>query len=256
MIECVGLVKTYAGRAAVDHVSLMVERGQLLAVVGGSGSGKTTTLRMINRLIEPSAGTVRIDGKLNSELPGYVLRRSIGYVFQGIGLFPHLNVEQNIGITLSLLGWSSERIADRVARLLALVELDAQVLQRMPRELSGGQQQRVAVARALVAQPKVLLLDEPFGALDPVTRDRLQRAFRQIQGELGLTAVLVTHDMAEALTMADRVAVMQEGRLIQIGTPHELLNRPAHPYVAELLDAPRRQASRLDALGVEAGAGA
>lgn len=248
MIECLSLTKVYGKTRAVDAVSLEVERGQLLALVGGSGSGKTTTLRMVSRLIEPTSGTVRIDGELTSLLPGHVLRRGIGYVFQGIGLFPHMNVEQNVGITLALLGWSKPRIATRVRKLLTLVELELDVAERLPSALSGGQQQRVAVARALAAHPKVLLLDEPFGALDPVTRDRLQRKFRALQQELELTAMFVTHDMTEALLLADRVAVMHGGRVIQIGSPSELLSSPQHEYVAQLFEAPRRQAQRFEAL--------
>jgi osmoprotectant transport system ATP-binding protein len=248
MIECLGLTKVYGEKRVVDAVSLEVERGQLLALVGGSGSGKTTTLRMVSRLIEPTSGTVRIDGALTTSLPGPLLRRGIGYVFQGIGLFPHLSVEQNIGITPALLGWSKARIGERVRKLLALVELEPDVAERLTNALSGGQQQRVAVARALAAHPKVLLLDEPFGALDPVTRDRLQRGFRALQQELGLTAMFVTHDMTEALVLADRIAVMHAGQVIQIGSPRELLASPAHDYVAQLFEAPRRQADRFEAL--------
>ena len=253
MIQCVGLTRRFGAQTAVDGVSLEVGRGELLALVGGSGSGKTTTLRMINRLIEPSAGTVRIDGELTSAVPGHVLRRSIGYVFQSIGLFPHMTVAQNIGVTPSLLGWSQPRIAERVEKLLVLVELERELGARLPEALSGGQQQRVAVARALAAHPKVLLLDEPFGALDPLTRDRLQAGFRKLQQDLRLTAVLVTHDMTEALVLADRIAVMHEGKLIQIGQPRELLAQPSHDYVSQLLEAPRRQARKFDALSLEAG---
>jgi osmoprotectant transport system ATP-binding protein len=251
MISCVGLSKRIGGSSLVEGISFGVPRGQLLALVGGSGSGKTTTLRMLNRLIEPSSGTVLLDGERTSALQEHVLRRRIGYVFQGIGLFPHLTVAQNIGVTPSLLGWDATRIEARVTRLLNLMELDEQLAQRFPHELSGGQQQRVAFARALAAHPRVLLLDEPFAALDPLTRERLQRRFRELQRELQVTTVFVTHDMVEALTLADRIAVMREGRLIQIGAPHELLSSPVDDYVAALFEAPRRQALLFNAISAE-----
>ena len=248
MIEIEGLEKRFGHTKAVDSVSFRVAPGELLAVVGASGSGKTTTLKMINRLIEPSAGRVTIDGQDAAAVPGHLLRRGIGYVFQKIGLFPHLTVEENVGVTLSLLGQPKAAIRERVRELLALVGLDPAFGPRLPRELSGGEQQRAGVARALAARPKILLLDEPFGSLDPITRDRLQRSFADIQRRLGVTAVFVTHDMAEALLLGDRIAVMRAGRLVQIGTPKELLARPADPYVEELFETPRRQARAYDAL--------
>jgi osmoprotectant transport system ATP-binding protein len=252
MIEVRGLTKAFGETVAVKDVSFTVSERELLVLVGGSGSGKTTTLKMINRLVEPTSGTVRIDGQDARTFPGPMLRRRIGYVFQKVGLFPHLTVEENIGVPLSLLAWSPERIRERVSALLELVELDPSLRRRRPDALSGGQQQRVGVARGLAAEPKVMLLDEPFGALDPLTRDRLQQSFLRIRERLGLTAVFVTHDMAEALLLADRIAVMNEGVLAQIGTPRELLTSPRDAYVERLLETPRRQARSFDALAAGA----
>lgn len=249
MIELRALTRRFGDRTAVDDVSLRVERGELLVLVGSSGSGKTTTLKLVNRLIEPTRGSVWIDGADTRELPAPVLRRRIGYCFQQIGLFPHLSVAQNVGVTPSLLGWDAGAVARRVDELLELVELEPGAFrERRPRQLSGGQQQRVGLARALAARPELMLLDEPFGALDPPTRDRLQQSFQRIRRELGLTALFVTHDMVEALLLADRIAVLEAGRLVQVGTPETLLRHPADAGVAELLRTPRRQAEALDAL--------
>ncbi|AUX36939.1 MULTISPECIES: ABC transporter ATP-binding protein [Sorangium] len=249
MIELDRVTKRYAGAVAVDGVSLRVEEGELLVLLGGSGSGKTTTLKMVNRLIEPTSGAIRIGGKDITGEPPHALRRRIGYVFQRLGLFPHLTVAENIGVTPSLLGWDAARIQARVDALLELCELDpAAVRDRRPDELSGGQQQRVGVARALAAEPRVMLLDEPFGALDPLTRDRLQQSFLAIRRRLGLTAIFVTHDLVEALLLGDRIAVMQGGRLAQVGTPRELMTAPADEYVAQLVGTPKRQAAAIDAL--------
>jgi osmoprotectant transport system ATP-binding protein len=255
MIETVGLTKRYGGVVAVDDLSLHVGEGELLVLLGGSGSGKTTTLKMVNRLIEPSAGRVVIDGQDIGALDAHELRRRIGYVFQRIGLFPHMTVAENVAVIPTLLGWDRPRIRQRVDELLELVELTpALVRERRPSELSGGQQQRVGVARALAASPRVMLLDEPFGALDPLTRDRLQQSFLRIRRQLGLTAIFVTHDMVEALLVGDRIAVLNEGRLVQIGTPRELLRSPANDYVRQLMETPTRQARVVDAL-LEAGPG-
>jgi osmoprotectant transport system ATP-binding protein len=204
---------------------------------------------MINRLIEPTSGRITIDGQDASALEAHELRRRIGYVFQQIGLFPHMTIADNVGITLTLLGWDTARIQSRVDELLEMVELapDA-VRHRRPDELSGGQQQRIGVARALAASPRLMLLDEPFGALDPLTRDRLQQSFLRIRRQLGLTAIFVTHDMVEALLVGDRIAVMNEGRLVQIGTPRELLQQPADAYVRQLMETPMRQARAVDTL--------
>ena len=254
MIEARGLTRRYGDAVVVDRLTVRVRAGELLVLLGGSGSGKTTTLKMINRLIEPTAGSVRLDGVDTAELPPHELRRRIGYVFQRIGLFPHMTVAENVAVTPVLLGWTPERIAARVDELLALVELEPEMRYRRPQELSGGQQQRVGVARALAAQPRVMLLDEPFGALDPVTRERLQQSFLRIRAALDLTTVFVTHDMTEALTLADRIAVLHEGRLLQLGPPRDLLTRPADDYVARLMGTPRRQAAIIDALAEEAAA--
>lgn len=248
MIQADGLVKRYGDAVVVDDVSLSVRAGELVVLLGGSGSGKTTTLKMINRLIEPSAGTVRLDGVDTADLPPHELRRRIGYVFQRVGLFPHMTVGENVAVTPGLLGWAPERSAARVDELLELVELDPALRDRRPGALSGGQQQRVGVARALAAEPRVMLLDEPFGALDPVTRERLQQSFLRIREKLALTTVFVTHDMTEALTLADRIAVLRGGRLLQVGTPRDLLTRPADDYVDRLMSTPRRQAAAVDAL--------
>jgi osmoprotectant transport system ATP-binding protein len=254
MIDLAKVTKRYGDAAAVDAVSLRVEEGELLVLLGGSGSGKTTTLKMVNRLIEPTSGAIRMGGEDITRVPPHELRRRIGYVFQRLGLFPHLSVAENIAVTPSLLGWDAARIRERVDALLELVELDpATVRDRRPAELSGGQQQRVGVARALAAEPKVMLLDEPFGALDPLTRDRLQQSFVEIRRRLGLTAIFVTHDMVEALLLGDRIAVLQGGRLVQVGTPRALLTEPADDYVAQLMGTPKRQAGAIDALLLDGG---
>ena len=249
MIRLENLSKRFGTTTAVDQLSLTVARGELLVLLGGSGCGKTTTLKMINRLIEPSGGEILIDGQSATAVPAHELRRRIGYCFQRVGLFPHMTVGENIAITPTLLGWDRARLAARVETLLELVELPpATFRDRWPRELSGGQQQRVGVARALAAEPELLLLDEPFGALDPLTRDRLQQSFRTIRARLGLTAVFVTHDMVEALILADKIAVMHDGQLVQLGTPSELMQRPADDYVRELMATPLRQAETVEAL--------
>jgi len=251
-IALTDIVKRYGGHAALDGVSLTVPVGQFVALVGASGSGKTTLLKTINRLVAPDSGEVALAGESASASPAHLLRRRIGYVFQEIGLFPHLTVAENIAITPKLLGWPADRIAGRVANLLGLVDLPRDLAARLPSELSGGQRQRVGVARALAAEPQVLLMDEPFGALDPMTREALGNDVRALHEQLSLTTVMVTHDMAEAVLLADRIVVMKAGRIIAHGTPAELA-RDADRDVAALMDAPRRQAERLRAkLGAEA----
>src|SRR6476646_2150836 len=233
---------------AVDDVSLDIAAGEFLAVVGGSGSGKTTLLRLANRLIDPDAGIIAIAGDDIAGIDPIGLRRRIGYVFQSGGLFPHLSVAGNIGITPKLLGWPETRISARVDELLGLVRLDrAQYRNRLPDELSGGQRQRVGVARALAAAPRIVLMDEPFGALDPLTRDALGDDFRELHRKLGLTTVMITHDMTEAILLADRIAVMRSGNLLAQGTATEL-SGSGDAYVGELLRTPRRQAERLGKL--------
>jgi osmoprotectant transport system ATP-binding protein len=233
---------------AVNDVSLEVAEGEFLAIVGGSGSGKTTLLRLANRLIDADSGSVTVEGEDVRAADPIRLRRRIGYVFQSGGLFPHMTVADNIGITPKLLGTPAPEISSRVDELLDLVRLDrAQHRDRLPHELSGGQRQRVGVARALAARPRIVLMDEPFGALDPLTRDALGDDYRALHTKLGLTTVMITHDMTEAILLADRVAVMRTGRLLALGTPSELSDS-ADGYVGELLQTPRRQAARLKVL--------
>jgi osmoprotectant transport system ATP-binding protein len=243
MITFRDVAKSYAGGAfAVRDLNLEVARGETLALLGASGCGKTTTLKMVNRLIEPTSGTITVGDEDVTRADAVTLRRRIGYVFQGIGLFPHMTVAENVGIVPGLLGWSRDRIAARTDALLDLVRLPPDTYRdRYPRELSGGQRQRVGFARALAAGPEVLLMDEPFGALDPVTRDELQQEFVRLRDNLDLTVVLVTHDMTEALLLAHRIAVMQAGKILQIGTPHEMLTNPKDAYVAALMEMPRHQ---------------
>ena len=233
---------------AVSGVSLDVEEGAFVCLVGASGSGKTTTLKMINRLAEPDTGEVRVEGRPVHELAPHELRRRIGYVFQGIGLFPHMTVAENIGVTPDLLGWPLAEIEARVGELLDLVGLPRAYAARAPDELSGGERQRVGVARAIAARPRIVLMDEPFGALDPVTRDALGTAYRDLQTRLGLTTVMVTHDVHEAVLLADRIVVMKAGRILADDTPRALLAGSADPDVAALMDMPRRQALRVSAL--------
>jgi osmoprotectant transport system ATP-binding protein len=233
---------------AVDDVSLEVAEGEFLAIVGGSGSGKTTLLRLANRLIDADQGSIQIEGEDVRAADPVALRRRIGYVFQSGGLFPHMSVAANIGITPKLKGLPAAKIAGRVDELLDLVRLDrAQYRDRFPHELSGGQRQRVGVARALAARPKIVLMDEPFGALDPLTRDALGDDYRALHLKFGLTTVMITHDMTEAILLADRIAVMRAGRLLAQGTPSEL-SASHDSYVGELLRTPRRQAERLSVL--------
>ncbi|MBW2696870.1 MAG: ATP-binding cassette domain-containing protein [Deltaproteobacteria bacterium] len=257
MISLRNVSKTYPGDVhAVDDLSLEVESGETLVLLGASGCGKTTTLKMINRLVESTSGEIHVDGRNVLETDPVLLRRHIGYVFQGIGLFPHWSVAANVASVPSLLGWPPARIEARVDELLELVGLPAAEYRgRRPHELSGGQQQRIGVARALAAEARVLLMDEPFGAVDPVTRDSLQRELMRMRAQLDLTIVLVTHDVTEALLLADRVAVLGAGRLHQVGPPSELFAHPATDDVARLLEMPRRQAERLHALAHGASAG-
>ncbi|WP_293874856.1 MULTISPECIES: ATP-binding cassette domain-containing protein [unclassified Sphingomonas] len=238
------VTKAYGETRAVDGVDLSIAAGSFVALVGASGSGKSTLLKTINRLIEPTAGRVLLDGQDVAAGPAPALRRRIGYVFQSIGLFPHMTVAENIGIGPRIAG---ARPAD-VARLLDLVALSQAVAARMPDALSGGQRQRVAIARALAPGAKLLLLDEAFGALDPVTRDALGTEIRALHDQLGLTTILVTHDMAEALLLADRVLVMQAGRIVADATPADLLGGGGGAAAQALVAVPRQQAERLRAI--------
>jgi osmoprotectant transport system ATP-binding protein len=249
VISFTNVVKTHGGHRALDGVSLAVAEREFVAIVGPSGSGKTTLLRLINRLTEASEGIVRVEDEDVRTVDPIRLRRRIGYVFQNIGLFPHMTVAENIGITPRLLGWDKARLAARVDELLELVRLDrARHRERLPHELSGGERQRVGVARALAAQPRIVLMDEPFGALDPITRDALGQDYRRLHDKLDLTTVMITHDALEAVLLADRIVVIRDGKLIADGSPHALMSGDADPYVRELMQTPRRQAERLHEL--------
>ncbi len=252
LIELDGVCKSFDGghNFALRDVSLAVEAKSFIALVGSSGSGKTTAMKLINRLIEPDRGEVRLDGVAVKTLDAPLLRRRIGYVFQGIGLFPHMTIGENIGITPQLLGWPRAEIEARVAELLDLVELPQSFAARLPHALSGGQRQRAGVARAIAARPHVVLMDEPFGALDPITRDTLGTAYRAIHDRLGVTTIMVTHDVQEAVLLADRIVVMGGGRILADGAPGELLAGDTVPEVAALMAMPRRQAERINALTV------
>ena len=252
MISLKSLTKRFTGEArpAVDALSLDVAEGETCVLIGPSGCGKTTTMRMINRMIEPDAGTIEVAGRDVTHGDPIQLRRSIGYVIQQIGLFPHMTIAENIATVPRLLGWNPARIATRVDELLDLVAMDPrQYAGRFPRELSGGQRQRVGVARALAADPPVMLMDEPFGAIDPVTRGRLQQEFLRIQQRLRKTIVFVTHDIDEAIRMGDRIAILRDGRLVQYDTPEAILARPANGFVEEFVGADRvlRRLSLLEA---------
>ena len=236
--------RRYAGVSAVDYVSLKIERGSFVALVGPSGSGKSTLLRLANRLDTPDTGRVLVDGKDIAQADPIELRRGIGYVFQNIGLFPHLTVAENIGIIPRLAGHAPVDVAAALER----VGLSSDLAGRLPAQLSGGQQQRVGIARALAGEGKLLLMDEPFGALDPVTRDTLGKTVRKLHHDLGLTTILVTHDMAEALLLTDRIIVMAAGKIVADARPGELLSGQAGPEANALVAVPRDQAKRLAAL--------
>jgi osmoprotectant transport system ATP-binding protein len=260
MIRLDHVSKTYDGTAgpgglAVDDLSLEVARGELCVLVGPSGCGKTTTMKMINRLIDPTSGRVLLDGDDVSTVDPVELRRRVGYVIQQVGLFPHQTVQANVGTVPSLLGWDRKRIRARTAELLDLVGLDPSTYgDRYPAQLSGGQRQRVGVARALAADPLVLLMDEPFSAVDPVARERLQTEFLRLQRELRTTVVLVTHDIDEAVRLGDRIAILRQGgHLEQYADPATLLGQPATPFVADFVGADRA-VKRLSVTPIDPGA--
>ena len=242
------VTRRHGDQIVLDAVTLSIDPGEFVALVGPSGSGKTTLLKSINRLVDPDGGQVRLDGRDVRDLPLAGLRRGIGYVFQGIGLFPHLSVGENVWLVPKLAGAPAADRDARIAELLDLVALPLDFAGRLPRSLSGGQAQRVGVARALAAKPRLMLMDEPFGALDPVTRDELGRAYRALHDRLSLTTLMVTHDLAEALLIADRVVVLIGGRIRADAPPAELVAGAADSEVRRLIDVPRRQAERLAAL--------
>jgi osmoprotectant transport system ATP-binding protein len=244
MIVFDSISKTYDGISnALDNFSLEVIEGEILVLLGSSGSGKSTALRMINRLVEPTAGKILFNGKDLKNKDPIELRRSIGYVIQGFGIFPHMTVEENITIVPRLLNWSPSKQEDRCKELLDLVRLPLSLKNKFPDELSGGQQQRVGVARALAADPSYLLMDEPFGALDAITRDILQREFLELKRRLGKTVVFVTHDIVEALVLSDRIAVLHDGHLEQIGTKNDLFENPKTEFVENLFAKTAKQLS-------------
>ncbi len=246
-VALAGVTKRFAGGGGIADVTLAIAGGSFVSLVGASGSGKSTLLRTINRLVEPDSGSVTIAGADVRKGDAYALRRRIGTVIQGTGLFPHLNVEANIAMGLRIAG-VRDTVA-RVAALLDLVEMPRDFATRMPASLSGGQQQRVGVARALATAPGLMLMDEPFGALDPVTRDALATAYRALHDRLALTTIMVTHDMAEALLIADRIVVLNEGQVVADAAPHALLNGAGGAAAQALVAVPRGQARRLAALG-------
>ena len=246
MIEWLDVSKRYGDAWAARGVSMRVESGELVAILGESGSGKTTLVKMVNRLIDPDTGRIEIDGRNVRDEDPIALRRGIGYVIQHVGLLPHLDVAANIATVPRLLGWPPAEVRARVDELLELVGLPAaSYRERYPAQLSGGQRQRVGLARALAARPRILLLDEPLGALDPLTRGALQGEIARIHRELKLTSILVTHDLLEALTLADRIAVILDGSLRQLATPSELARAPADDYVGKLVATARRQGEQL-----------
>lgn len=241
MIELKGLSRRFGDTLAVNNVSLTVETGEVCVLVGSSGCGKSTTLRMINRLLPSTAGEILVDGRNVVDMDLQALRLNMGYAIQGTGLFPHWTVARNIGLVPGLLKWPEARIRERVRELLQLLELDPDdFAHKYPHQLSGGQAQRVGVARALAADPNILLMDEPFGALDAITRDTLQNEMLRIKRQLGKTTVFVTHDIDEALRLADRIAVMDQGRLIQYDTPETILRKPASLFVETLVGSQDR----------------
>lgn len=241
MITFDHVTKKFGEAIAVNELSFEIDDGEIVMLLGPSGCGKTTTLKMINRLIEHTSGRITVDGKDIEGEDAVVLRRSMGYVIQQAGLFPHLTVGDNIGTVPRLLGWKPARIRERIAALVDLVDLDPAIIPRLPRELSGGQQQRVGVARALAADPPVMLMDEPFGALDPITRERLQQELRRLQKRVKKTIVFVTHDVEEAVVLGDRIALLNVGGVLeQFDTPARILGAPANAFVADFLGKDRQ----------------
>lgn len=252
MLKFEHVSKVYKGKKwAVNDLNFEIEKGEFIVLIGPSGCGKTTTMKMINRLIEPTSGKIYIDGENILDMDPVILRRKIGYVIQQIGLFPHMTIEQNITLVPRLLKWSVENRRKRAEELLELVDMTPDYLDRYPHELSGGQKQRIGVLRALAADQPLILMDEPFGALDPITRDSLQTEFKKLQKRLGKTIVFVTHDMDEALKLADRIVIMRAGRIVQFDTPDEILRNPANDFVEEFIGKERLTAQRTQVQTVE-----
>lgn len=250
-IELQQVSKKYGSRYAVESLDLTIEGGELLILIGPSGSGKTTTLRMINRMIEPDAGNILINEQNVMQLDPVSLRRNIGYVIQNIGLFPHMTIGENVGLVPKLEGWNEIRTTERVRHLLNFVSLPPdRFIKRYPRQLSGGQQQRVGLARALAMDPPLFLMDEPFGALDPILRKQLQEEFLEIKKEIGRTIVFITHDIEEAFRLGDRIAIMDNSRLVQVGAPEELIFEPVNDLVADIVDTDRKF-KHMDTLNVK-----
>ncbi|MEC1589778.1 betaine/proline/choline family ABC transporter ATP-binding protein [Bacillus sonorensis] len=240
MLKLENVSKVYkGGKKAVSSINLDIAKGEFICFIGPSGCGKTTTMKMINRLIEPTSGNIYIDGENIMAQDAVKLRRKIGYVIQQIGLFPHMTIQQNISLVPKLLKWPEEKRKERARELLKLVDMGPEYLERYPHELSGGQQQRIGVLRALAAEPPLILMDEPFGALDPITRDALQEEFKKLQRTLNKTIVFVTHDMDEAIKLADRIVILKDGEIVQVGTPDDILRYPANDFVEEFIGKDR-----------------
>ncbi|GAK09865.1 betaine/proline/choline family ABC transporter ATP-binding protein [Geomicrobium sp. JCM 19038] len=253
MLEFKEVTKTFEGskKPAVHKLNLSINKGEFVVFIGPSGCGKTTTMKMINRLVEPSDGQILVEGTNVLDQDSVQLRRSIGYVIQQIGLMPHMTVGENISLVGSLLKWSKEKQRERAKELISLVDLPEEYLNRYPHELSGGQQQRIGVLRALAADPPLILMDEPFGALDPITRDGLQEEFKKLQKEVDKTIVFVTHDMDEAIKLADKIVIMNAGEIVQVGSPDEILKHPANEFVEDFIGKDRLLQSRPDVTRVE-----
>ena len=249
MVEFKNVSKIYpGGKVAVENINLHIERGEFVCFIGTSGGGKTTTLRMINGMLIPTGGDITVDGKNIHDIDPIELRRSIGYVIQNIGLMPHMTIRDNITLVPKLLKWPKEKRDARAKELIKMVELPEEFLDRYPSELSGGQQQRIGVIRALAADQQIILMDEPFGALDPLTREALQRLVKRLQQQMGRTIIMVTHDMDEAIRLADRIVIMDQGHIIQNASPDDVLTHPANEFVANLIGPERLRQAKVNHL--------
>lgn len=249
MVEFKNVSKIYPGdKVAVENINLCIERGEFVCFIGTSGGGKTTTLRMINGMLIPTGGDITVDGKNIHDIDPIELRRSIGYVIQNIGLMPHMTIRDNITLVPKLLKWPKEKRDARAKELIKMVELPEEFLDRYPSELSGGQQQRIGVIRALAADQQIILMDEPFGALDPLTREALQRLVKRLQQQMGRTIIMVTHDMDEAIRLADRIVIMDQGHIIQNASPDDVLTHPANEFVANLIGPERLRQAKVNHL--------